>query len=124
MSFYTDVADVLEKVAEHLDAQDHEKTAAAVAGRRELVAQFEQQYAQATGEDLDPALAEKLASSDENLLAAFQKLAERVSTVDGEPDNLGGPSNTPNDHVYMNKAAEMRARAQEADYSFLNFIME
>jgi hypothetical protein len=125
MSFYERLATVLEKTADYLDAQDAEKTAAAQAERRQLVTDFAEKYATATGEELPEKTIEKLASSDVNLLSAFQKLAAHV---DGDntnaPEDLGEPGDMPDgDPVYMTKKAELEAKTQAAGESFLNFIM-
>jgi hypothetical protein len=125
MSFYERLATVLEKTADYLDAQDAEKTAAAQNERRQLVTDFAEKYATATGEELSETTVEKLASSDVNLLTAFQKLAARV---DGERtdviEDLGEPGDMPDrDPVYMTKKAELAAKTQAAEDSFLNFVM-
>ena len=67
----------------------------------------------------------KLAASDEKLLAAFQKLAAHVDGSSNEsPEDLGEPGDMPDgDPVYMTKKAELAAKAQAADESFLTFIM-
>lgn len=125
MSFYERLATVLEKTADYLDAQDAEKTAAAQAERRQLITDFSEKYATATGEELPEKVIEKLAASDVNLLSAFQKLA---AYVDGNstdaPDDLGEPGDMPDgEPVFMTKKAALEAKTRAAEDSFLDFIM-
>ena len=125
MSFYERLATVLEKTADYLDAQDAEKTAAAQSERRQLVTDFAEKYATATGEELPEKTIEKLASSDVNLLSAFQKLAAHVEHVrDDTIDDLGEPGDLPDgEPVFMTKKAELAAKSQAAEDSFLNFVI-
>lgn len=121
---FEQLATVLEKTADFLDAQEHEKTAAAQEQRRQMVTALTEQYASATGEDLSPDLVEKLASSDVDLVGAFQKLASRVDR-DNAPDDLGEPGDIPDDEpVYMTKKAAVEARQKAADDRFLSWIMD
>jgi hypothetical protein len=125
MSLYERLAIVLEKTADYLDAQDAEKTAAAQTERRQLVTDFSEKYATATGEELPEEVIEKLASSDVNLLSAFQKFAAHVDNSNtDELDDLGEPGDIPDgEPVYMTKKAELEARTKAASDGFLNFIM-
>ena len=125
MNFYERLATVLEKTADYLDAQEAEKVAAAQAERRQLVTDFSEKYATATGEELPKKVIEKLASSDVNLLSAFQKLAAHVDGRNTEaPEDLGEPGDMPDgEPVYMTKKAALEAKSQAAEESFLDFIM-
>lgn len=119
------LADVLEKTANYLDNQEAEKTAAAQDARRQLVNEFSERYTAATGEDLSEQIVEKLAASDENLLALFQKLAARIESNTNEaPDDLGEPGDMPDsDPVYTTKKAALAANVKSAEDNFLSFIM-
>lgn len=121
------LATVLEKTADYLDAQDAEKTAAAQDERRKLLSEFSEKYASVTGEELPEDALAKLATSDEKLLSAFQKLAAHVEgghNHNDAPEDLGEPGDLPDgDPVYMTKKAELNAKTQAASDSFLNFIM-
>lgn len=119
------LADVLEKTANYLDNQEAEKTAAAQDARRQLVNEFSERYTAATGEDLSEQIVEKLAASDENLLALFQKLAARIESNTNEaPDDLGEPGDMPDsDPVYTTKKAALAANVKSAEDNFLGFIM-
>lgn len=125
MSFYENLAAVLEKTANFLDAQEAEKVAAAQTERRQLITDFAEKYATATGEELPENTIEKLASSDVNLLSAFQKLAAHVDHRNADaPEDLGEPGDMPDgEPTYMTKKAELDAKAQAASDSFLGFIM-
>lgn len=120
---YEQLATVLEKTADFLDAQEHEKTAATRDERHKVITAFAEKYATATGEDLSDNVINKLASSDVDLVGAFQKLASRVD-ADTAPEDLGEPGDMPDaEPVYMTKKAEVEAQIQAADDRFLNFLM-
>jgi len=123
MSIYEQVAAVLEKTADYLDAQDHEKTASVRQERRQTVATFAEKYAAATGEDLSENVLNKLTVSDVDLVSAFQKLASRVDS-NTEPEDMGEPGDIPDrEPVYMTKKAEQEARQHAADDRLLGWIM-
>lgn len=124
MSLYDQVASVLEKTADLLDAQEHEKTAAAREERHKVIAAFAEKYSSATGEDLPDNIIKKLAESDVDLVEAFQKLASRVD-ANAEPEDLGEPGDLPDSEpVYMTKKAAVEARSQAADDRLLSWIMD
>ena len=123
MSIYEQVAAVLEKTADYLDAQEHEKTAEVRQERRQAVTEFAEKYATATGEDLSENVIAKLTASDIDLVSAFQKLASRVDS-NTEPEDMGEPGDIPDrEPVYMTKKAELEAKQQAADERMLGWIM-
>lgn len=120
---YERIATALEKTADFLDAQDAEKVASVQHERRQMIDGLSEQYATVTGEELSSDVCEKLAASDVNLLATFQKLAARVNS-NNAPEDLGEPGEmSDGDPVYTTKKAELSAKTQAAGDSFLNFIM-
>ena len=120
---YEQLATVLEKTADYLDAQEHEKTAATRDERRKVITAFAEKYATATGEDLSDNVIDKLASSDVDLVGAFQKLASRVD-ANTEPEDLGEPGDMPDaEPVYMTKKAADEAQGVAADDRLLSWIM-
>jgi hypothetical protein len=123
MSIYEQVAAVLEKTADYLDAQEHEKTATVRQERRRDVTEFAEKYAAATGEDLSENVIAKLTASDVDLVSAFQKLASRVDT-NTAPEDMGEPGDIPDrDPVYMTKKAAQEATQVAADERMLGWIM-
>lgn len=121
---YERIAAVLEKTADFLDAQEHEKTAAICNERRKMVSAFAEKYAAATGEDLSSRVIDKLTASDVDLVGAFQKLAARID-ANTAPEDLGEPGDHPdNEPVYTTKKAALEAREKTAEANFLNWIME
>ena len=123
MSFYEKLATVLEKTANVLDLQTREQRSEQEAQRQQMLAVVSEKYAAATGEDLSEEVVEKLAHSDENLLAVMQKLAAQANNT--EPDDMGQAVDVDNDKpVYATKKAEYKAEAEQAADNFLNFIME
>jgi len=118
------LATVLEKTADLLDAQEHEKTAAARQERRQVTHALAEKYATATGEELSENILEKLANSDVDLVSAFQKLASRID-ANAAPEDLGEPGDLPDSEpVYMTKKAALEAREKAAEDRFLSWIME
>lgn len=121
---YEQIATVLEKTADYLDAQENEKTAAVHTERRKMISAFAEKYAAATGEDLSDNVMDKLAASDVDLVGAFQKLAARVDT-DTAPEDLGEPGDLPDgEPVYTTKKAALEAHKEASESRFLNWIME
>lgn len=120
---YDHLANVLEKTADLLDAQEQEKTAAAREERQKVVTAFAEKYAAATGEELSDHVIEKLAASDVDLVGAFNKLASRVDS-NTEPEDLGEPGDMPDaEPVFMTKKAAVEAQNQAADDRLLSWIM-
>jgi hypothetical protein len=117
------VAIALEAAANLLDAQEHEKTAAARDERHKVVTAFAEKYATATGEDLSERVIEKLTTSDVDLVGAFDKLASRVD-ANTEPEDLGEPGDIPDaEPVYMTKKAAAEAQVVVAEDRFLSWLM-
>ena len=120
---YDHLANVLEKTADLLDAQEQEKTAAAREERQKVTTALAEKYAAATGEELSENIIEKLAASDVDLVSAFNKLASRVDD-NTEPEDLGEPGDMPDaEPVFMTKKAAVEARSQAADDRLLSWIM-
>jgi hypothetical protein len=117
------LATVLEKTADYLDAQEHEKTAAAQNERRQVVDSFAEKYASATGEELSDDVLNKLTNSDLDLVDTFQKLAARIDGGNA-PDDMGEPGDLPDgDPIYSNKKEAAAAQQQAAGDKFLSWIM-
>jgi hypothetical protein len=120
---YDHLANVLEKTADLLDAQEQEKTAAAREERQKVSKALAEKYAAATGEELSENIIEKLAASDVDLVGAFNKLASRVDN-NAEPEDLGEPGDMPDaEPVFMTKKAAVEAQSQAAESRLLSWIM-
>lgn len=120
MSLKNQIADVLEKTAALLDAQELEQTAAARAQRTQVVDSFAEKFASATGDELDSRVREKLIHSDVDLMSAFEKMASVVGHRDESPDELGGPGNYSDAPPAPTTTKEAAARAGD---TFVNWIM-
>jgi hypothetical protein len=122
-------AEVLEKVAEHLDAEEQRRRDVVRHQRLETAQALGAKYASATGEELPPGAVEKLAASDTDLLAIFEKIASKRTGPDGAPDDMGTPSER-RDQDRNNAASngryrdgqEKRAAAEDADARFLDWV--
>jgi hypothetical protein len=123
-------ADVLEKVAEHLDAEENHRRETVQHERLQTARALTEKYASATGEELPPGTVEKLAASDADLLAIFEKIAARTDgAATGDPDNMGTPSDrsdrgapTPTNSRYRD-GQEKRAAAEDADQRLVDWCM-
>lgn len=122
-NFMQNVADLLEKIAEHLDAEETTRQEAARNERRKVAQELGEKIASSTGEDLPSDLLEKIASSDQSVVDAVIKLAERTSTQ--PPEDLGEPGDMQDDRarVLTTKNAQLKEAADQADDQFLNWIM-
>jgi len=118
------VADVLEKAAAYIDAQEQEKTAAVRQERHAALDGLRGKYAAATGENISDSLLEKLANSDEDLLQLLEKVASKAPKM-VEPDDLGEPAEDAEDgdRVYGSVKEAHDAKQKEVDGNFLNWIM-
>jgi len=97
VEFFRRVATVLEKAAEVIDVAEAEKTAAVKQAREGALKVVSERFTELTGEELPDAVLSKLASSDEDVLAAVQRLVEKTaSQTNVEPlgssggESLGG----------------------------------
>lgn len=113
--FLRKVADVLDRTAVVLDAQDAEKQAAVKTARDRSIKELASKFREATGDDLPEDVLQKLAASDEDVLSTVSRLVEKS----GSPvETLGSSSEKTGGSVPMTKAE----RAQAAYDNFGNFI--
>ena len=128
-------AAVLEKTADYLDTEDRRQQDTIRSERRQVAQTLSEKYAAATGEELPPGSVEKLAASDKDLLAIFEKIAAKTTgTSGGAPDDMGTPSdrNDRNDRNDRSTPAptagkyrdgqEKRAAVEDADERFVDWI--
>ena len=87
----TDVANLLEAVADYVEATGGEQHRRKTAAQREKIAAYVEAYEDSTGEMLSDAMRNKLASLDDSVL---DLLVQHVKTAGGSPDALGGPAET------------------------------
>ena len=111
------IANVLERMADVLDAGEAEKQASVVQQRVTQIDKLVEQYREATGEDLPDNIRQKLASSDEDVVSLVQKMAERQTE---KVESLGGPSsNRDGDALPLTK----KEAADAANERFLNWAI-
>jgi len=87
-NFDLQVADVLEKLADYLEASENAKEAEVVAARTKAASDVVQRLSEATGEALDSEAVDKLAAAGPEVMEILEKFASG-----GSPDSLGGPEN-------------------------------
>ena len=121
-------ADVLEKLADVIDADEQVRTQQLRAERHQLAQRIGEKYAEVTGEDLAPTAIEKIASSDQDLVAVFQKLAERAPSGEA-PEGMGAATDRddddktpPSSTTRFRNSREKQAAAEDAGQRFLNWI--
>jgi len=81
------IADVIEKLADYVEATETEKQAALEQERTKHVAAIQDKISATTGEDLSEELVSKLSEVDPSILEAIEKLAGSNDDV-----SLGRPS--------------------------------
>jgi|MudIll2142460700_1097286.scaffolds.fasta_scaffold00003_140 hypothetical protein len=120
--FLNQVADLLEKVAVHLDEEEAARKEAQRAERRKVANRLSEKIAASTGEALPDDLLEKLAASDQDIVDTVVKLAERQGAQ--PPDEMGEPGDI-NDRatVIRTKTAQAKEAAENADAQFMNWVM-
>jgi hypothetical protein len=122
-------ADVLEKLAAHLDIEDQQRQETMRSERRQMAQALSEKYAAATGEELPPASIEKLAASDQDLLVIFEKIAERTGhATSSAPDDMGTPSDRrdgdgPATPGRYHNQQEKTAAAEDADQRLIDWCM-
>lgn len=82
------VANALEKTAAYLDAMEHEKAEEIRQNREKLAGLLSDKYEAITGDTIDEGIVEKIANSDVDVLAAFERLTSKTAS----DEDLGGPS--------------------------------
>lgn len=110
------IADVLEKTAAYVEAIESTKAEAVANDRQKLASLLKDRYEEATGEPLEEEALQKLASTDLDVLAAFDKLAESRSN---SVSDLGGPA----DRQDRSTPLTTKEAADRADEDFLNFLI-
>lgn len=111
---YEEIADLLEKVANYIDANEAEKQATVVKERKNIIDVMCNKFAEATGEEVSPELRQKLASTDESIISVFEKLASSAS-----PEELGAPSDRPGNSA----PANAKEASVAADDRFVDWVL-
>lgn len=114
--FLLKVAEVLEESAKVFDAHEAEKSAAVKNARESAAKAVAAKYTEATGEELPEDVLSKLASSDDDVLSAVQKLVEKTGS--NTVESMGRSSEQSTSKPVGNK----KEAAQAAWDSFGNFI--
>lgn len=125
--FMREVATVLEKVAEHLDQEQYRQQEVVQTQRQQMAQSLNEKYAAITGEELPTEVVERIASSDANILRAFEKLTEKtaaVATPSDEPPETMGESANIDTRSSQSPRERVKQAAHEADDQFLNWVME
>ena len=99
------VADVLEKMAGYVEAQESDKQAAVQAERDRLIIAIREKVSASTGVDISDEIVGKLAEADPTVLETIEKLAASSDTSEtlGEPSSRNGKTVEPtvDDQVKM-----------------------
>lgn len=91
MMKHAEVADLLEQVADYIEAIEGDHQRRKQAACAEKVQKVAEAYEESTGEQFPETLRNKLASADDALL---DLLVKQARTAGGSPDSLGGPAET------------------------------
>lgn len=124
--FMRQVATVLEKVAEHLDQDEYRQQETVQTQRRQMAQTLNEKYAAVTGEELPSDVLDRIASSDANIIRAFERLTEKTAAAtvsDEEPETMGESANIDN-RTALPASERTKQAAVEADDRFLNWVME
>ena len=109
------IADLIEKLADYVDAVEDEKTSAIKEERGKRVSAIQEKISANTGEELSEYLVSKLSETDSTVLDAIEKMAETV------PDevSLGKPSAKHASSALLTKEEEVKL----AEENFANFCV-
>ena len=123
--FMRKTADVLEKLAEHIDQEETRHQSAIRAERLKTAQALGEKIATVTGEEVSSAILEKIASADDEVLETFKKLAGQSSRVRNEaPDEPGdvGDMRDNNTASYTHEE-QVKEASEHADRRFVDWIM-
>lgn len=90
--FLLKVATVLEQAATVIDTHESEKAAAVKLAREVAFKSMADKFMEATGEELPAEVAEKLASSDEDVITTVKQLLDKTAGSVGTVESLGRSS--------------------------------
>lgn len=123
--FMRRTADVLEKLAEHLDREELTRQDGARQERLKVATALSEKYAAATGEDLSKEILEQIADSNHDVIRVFEKLATRIPH-NTPPDTMGESENPDDVNTATGNSRSERTKtaASDADQHFVNWIME
>ena len=123
--FMRQVATVLEKVAEHLDHEEYRQQEMAQTQRRQMAQTLNEKYAAVTGEELSSEVLDRIASSDANILRAFERLTEKTAAAvpSDEPETMGESANIDN-RAALPRSERVKQAADDAEDRFLNWVLE
>ncbi len=123
--FMRQAATVLEKIAEHLDQEEIRQQIAKKEERLKIASALGEKYTTATGEELTTEMLEHIATADNKVLHAFEKLATRIPH-NTPPDTMGEGGNIDDVNTAVEHSRRKLEKTAEADASqqFLNWILE
>lgn len=92
MILETAVADVLEKMANYIEAQESDKQAVVQGERDRLITTIREKVSESTGVDISDEVVSKLAEADPTVLETIEKLAASADIGEtlGEPSSRNG----------------------------------
>lgn len=109
------IANVLEKVANYIDAEEIIKQSAATNTRNSTIDTLCAKFAEATGEEVDEELRNKLASADASVLGVLKKMSSsETQTGLGTPSDMSRPTTGPR---------SIKEASADADERLKNWIL-
>ena len=122
--FMRKTAAVLEKMADYLDEEETRHQEGVRQERQKTAESLREKIALATGEELSSEVLQRVVESDQDVLEAFTKIANRVGASPTAPDepgevgDIGDNDTSTRDPQQMTKEA-----AAESEQRFLDWIM-
>jgi hypothetical protein len=113
---YTDVADVLDAVADYIDGIETQKKTAEAAAKGERISKLAARFETSTGESIPASMKEKLASLDTDTLDQLLKVAKNTGD---SPAALGSPADREDAPVAPRNTKEASAHADDRFLSWL-----
>jgi hypothetical protein len=115
----TKIADVLDAMADYVEANESEKQAQVNAAKESLIVSIGEKYAAATGETISDDLLKKFSGADVPLLEAMEKVAE--TKKDTDQMTMGEPSEK---RDFSAEPENKKEAAEIAGDRFLQWIIE
>lgn len=110
------LADVLEKTAVYLDAMEHERAEEIRNNREKLAEILKDKYEDITGDTISDDILAKIAGSDVDVLAAF----ERLTTKTAADEDMGSPAERDD----FSSPSTTKEASAAADDRFENWVMQ
>lgn len=121
--FMSNLANLLEKIADHLDAEELQKTASEKEQLNKVADDLSKKLSTIAGEDISVEALEKVATTNPDMFDTLMKIAKKTND-EASPDDVGEPENIRESYATTKVAkGHKKEAAAHADDRFLDWVM-